>query len=37
VKLNGIQLTDPFIHHADIINGGVLEFEMSAKPNKKGW
>ena len=37
VKLNGIKLTEPFIHHADIINGGVLEFEMSAKPNKKGW
>lgn len=36
VKLNGKKLEEPFLHHADIINGGKLEFEMGAKP-KKNW
>ncbi len=36
VSLNGKKLEEPFLHHADIISGGKLEFEMGAKP-KKGW
>lgn len=35
VKLNGIPYTQAFITNDDVINGGVLEFEMGAKPNKK--
>ena len=35
VSLNGKKLEEPFLHHADIINGGKIEFEMGAKPNKK--
>jgi len=34
VKLNGKTLTRRYITHKDIINGGILEFEMSEKPNK---
>lgn len=34
MKLNGKELTEPFLHHADIVNGGVLEFEMGRKPKK---
>ncbi len=34
VKLNGKVLTSPFINHSDIVNGGKLEFTMSATPNK---
>lgn len=29
VKLNGVVLTEPFIHHNQIIQGGILEFDMS--------
>ena len=36
VTLNGKKLAEPFLHHADIINGGTLEFEMGPKP-KKTW
>ena len=36
VTLNGKKLEEPFLHHADIINGGTLLFEMGARP-KKGW
>ncbi len=36
VSLNGKVLTEPFLHHSDIINGGKLEFEMGGKP-KKQW
>lgn len=35
VKLNGKPYSKMYITHEDIINGGVLEFEMSATPNKK--
>jgi predicted alpha-1,2-mannosidase len=34
MKLNGKPLTEPFLHHADIVNGGVLEFEMGSRPKK---
>lgn len=32
---NGRTLNVPWISHEEIINGGVLEFEMGAEPNKK--
>jgi predicted alpha-1,2-mannosidase len=32
--LNGKNYSRTFILHSDIINGGVLRFDMSAKPNK---
>ncbi|HEY9048306.1 MAG TPA: GH92 family glycosyl hydrolase [Ohtaekwangia sp.] len=35
VKLNGVVLQQPFISHADIISGGILEFTMSDQPVKK--
>jgi len=35
VTLNGVKLTEPFLHHADIINGGKLVFEMGPRPNKE--
>lgn len=34
MKLNGKELTEPFLRHADIVNGGLLEFEMGRKPKK---
>ncbi len=34
--LNGNKLPELFLHHADIVNGGKLEFEMGTKP-KKSW
>lgn len=34
LKLNGVTLTQTFITYDQIMSGGVLEFEMSAKPNK---
>lgn len=36
VTLNGVKLAEPFLHHADIIKGGSLIFEMGARP-KKEW
>jgi predicted alpha-1,2-mannosidase len=33
-SLNGKKLELPFLHHADIINGGKLEFEMGPRPRK---
>lgn len=33
INLNGKKLTQPFLQHQDIINGGVLEFVMSNKAN----
>jgi predicted alpha-1,2-mannosidase len=35
VKLNGVTLQQPFITHEEIISGGMLEFTMSAHPQKK--
>lgn len=35
VQLNGKPYTKGYITNSDVTNGGVLEFEMSAKPNKK--
>ncbi|MEO2062869.1 MAG: GH92 family glycosyl hydrolase [Christiangramia sp.] len=35
VELNGKELTEPFIQHDDIMNGGELKFWMSSKPNKQ--
>jgi predicted alpha-1,2-mannosidase len=35
VRLNGIVLQQPFISHSDIVSGGILEFTMSAQPEKK--
>ncbi|WP_010136365.1 GH92 family glycosyl hydrolase [Ochrovirga pacifica] len=34
-KLNGKLLNTPWFSHSDLINGGVLELEMGAYPNKK--
>jgi predicted alpha-1,2-mannosidase len=34
IKLNGRNYTKMFITHADIMKGGLLEFEMSDQPNK---
>lgn len=34
IKLNGKILNSYFLHHADLANGGLLEFEMSSKPKK---
>jgi putative alpha-1,2-mannosidase len=34
-KLNGKNYNKTFIHQSDIDNGGVLEFVMGSKPNKK--
>ncbi len=35
VRLNGVPYSKLYITHADILNGGTLEFVMAAKPNKK--
>jgi predicted alpha-1,2-mannosidase len=35
VTLNGEPLDKPWITHEDIVNGGVLVFEMGSKPNKE--
>lgn len=35
VKLNGKPYTKGYITNRDVINGGVLEFEMGDRPNKK--
>lgn len=32
VKLNGKKLAHPELYHSELINGGLLEFEMSPKP-----
>lgn len=34
VKLNGMPLNKAYITQKEIINGGILEFEMDSKPNK---
>lgn len=34
VSLNGVAFENAFIEHSDIVAGGVLEFEMAAKPSK---
>ena len=34
VELNGKELTEPFITHDQVMNGGTLTFYMSRKPNK---
>lgn len=35
MKLNGRKFVKPFITHQEIMNGGTLEFVMSAKPGKQ--
>ena len=35
VKLNGKLHTNTYLTHDEIMKGGVLEFEMASKPNKK--
>ncbi len=35
VRLNGKPYSKMYITHQDLLNGGVLEFEMSDKPNKQ--
>ncbi len=35
VKLNGRPYTKMYITHEDILKGGILEFQMSTRPNKK--
>jgi len=32
-KLNGVEYTKSYITYKDVVNGGILEFEMSDKPN----
>lgn len=34
LKVNGLPYTKLYISHADLLKGAVLEFEMSARPNK---
>lgn len=36
LSLNGQALTRPFVHHADLLGGAVLRFEMSASPTTWG-
>lgn len=36
-NLNGNALTKSFITYSEIMNGGILEFEMGNLPNKKLW
>lgn len=36
-QLNGKELTRSFITHKEIMDGGLLEFEMSDKPNEELW
>lgn len=36
VRLNGIKLKTPFFTHAQLMEGGVLEIEMTSKPTKWG-
>ena len=36
VRLNGVVLTTPFFTHEQLMEGGVLEIEMSATPTKWG-
>jgi len=33
-RLNGTPLARPFLRHEDLVNGGILELEMGAEPNK---
>lgn len=33
-RLNGNEYKKNYIEHADILKGGVMKFDMSAKPNK---
>jgi hypothetical protein len=35
-KLNGIEYKKSYLLHRDLINGGILEFEMASQPNP-GW
>ena len=35
VRLNGKPYTKLYITHADLLKGGVLEFDMGSRPNKK--
>jgi predicted alpha-1,2-mannosidase len=35
VKLNGKRLTRRYLTREDVVNGGVLEFDMSSKPRRK--
>ncbi len=35
VTLNGKPVTQPFLHHADLVSGGQLIFEMGPHPNKQ--
>ena len=35
VKLNGKRLTRRYLTRDDIVNGGVIEFEMTSKPRRK--
>lgn len=35
--LNGKRLKTPFITHSEIIQGGILELEMSENPQKKAF
>ena len=34
VLFNGKEYTKLYLTHADILQGGTLEFEMAARPNK---
>lgn len=37
VTINGKKLETFYITHKDIMNGGILKFEMGEKPNKELW
>lgn len=36
-RLNGKELKRSYLFHDEIMNGGLLEFEMSGQPNKELW
>jgi putative alpha-1,2-mannosidase len=35
VRLNGKPLTQAYLTHQQLLQGGTLEFDMSSHPNKK--
>jgi putative alpha-1,2-mannosidase len=35
VRLNGKPVDRLFLTHAELLEGGILEFEMASKPNKR--
>ena len=36
LKINGREVLEPVINHSDIVGGGLIDFEMSEKPEAWG-